>query len=614
MAFPDSFVEEVRRTADVVRVISEQVALKKMGNSWKGLCPFHNEKSPSFNVRAEPPIFHCFGCGVGGDVFKFVMLHERVGFPEAVESLARRFGLQVPERGGDLGPDRKEREEILALMEAAAQHFTRTLWTAPGTKAREYLLGRGFKKETLERIRAGAARDSWDDLLLAMKSRFPPQTLMNAGLVLERKEKDGHYDRFRGRAVFPILNEAGKVVAFGARALDGSEPKYLNSPETPVYSKSRTLYGLSWAKEAVRREGRVVLMEGYLDVARALEAGVETAVATCGTALTSFHGRLLRRFSEKIVVNFDQDDAGQNAARKSLDVLMEEGLRVHVVELPAGHDPDTFLKDKGGSAYAQRLDSAPEAMDWMIKRAATEHDTRTPHGKAAYLQSLLPLLLKIDSAVERAAWLPRIAERGGLDEAATRDELRRAARSGGRVGASGSFSTSGPTGGNAAGRGEGSGGPGNGGPGDNEGEGRPAPLRVAALLPAESLLLGLLLRGAEGIHEALGDISDGELNGLHSASVLRAARGLYLRNEAINSASLTAAVEEEARTLLTALAMVDGPLLGVSPLDCVKELRRQPLRARMAAIQREFKEAPPERQEALLVEKGELARQMAALG
>ena len=434
MAFPDSFVEEVRRTADVVRVISEHVALKKMGNSWKGLCPFHNEKSPSFNVRAEPPIFHCFGCGVGGDVFKFVMLHERVSFPEAVESLARRFGLQVPERGGDLGPDRKEREEILALMEAAAQHFTRTLWTAPGTKAREYLLGRGFKKETLERIRAGAAREAWDDLLQAMKGRFSPQTLLNAGLVLERKEKDGHYDRFRGRAVFPILNEAGKVVAFGARALDGSEPKYLNSPETPVYSKSRTLYGLSWAKEAVRREGRVVLMEGYLDVARALEAGVETAVATCGTALTSFHGRLLRRFSDKIVVNFDQDEAGQKAARKSLDVLMEEGLRVHVVELPAGHDPDTFLKDKGGSAYAQRLDSGARGhgLDDQARGRRARH-AHAPTARPRTWSRCCPLLLKIDSAVERAAWLPRIAERGGLDEAATREELRRAARSGGRV-------------------------------------------------------------------------------------------------------------------------------------------------------------------------------------
>ncbi|HEY7513362.1 MAG TPA: DNA primase, partial [Vicinamibacteria bacterium] len=426
MAFPDSFVEEVRRTADIVRVISDVVSLKKMGTSWKGLCPFHQEKTPSFNVRTEPAVFHCFGCGEGGDVFKFVMLHERVPFPEAIESLARRFGVPVPENRYEVGPDRKEREEMLALMEAAAEHFARQLWTAPGTKAREYLLGRGFKKETLERIRAGAARDSWDDLLGSLRGKFGPKALLAAGLVLERQGKEGHYDRFRNRAVFPILNESGKVVGFGARSLDGSEPKYLNSPETPIYQKSRTLYGLSWARDAIRREGRIVLMEGYLDVARALEAGIEEAVATCGTALTPGHGRLLHRFAEKVALNFDQDEAGQKAARKSFDVLLEEGLRVSVVELPEGHDPDSFVKAAGGDAYRARLNEAPDAVEWLIRRAARENDIRTPSGKAAYLNALLPVLVRIESAVERAAWVPRIVEAGGLDETATREELRRA--------------------------------------------------------------------------------------------------------------------------------------------------------------------------------------------
>src|SRR6185436_18563438 len=240
-----------------------------------------------------------------------------------------------------------------------AQHFAHNFWTAPGTRAREYLLGRGFKKETLERIRAGASPDSWDDLLGAMRKKFAPPLLLQAGLILERQDKSGHYDRFRNRAIFPILNEGGKVVAFGARALDGSEPKYLNSPETPVYQKGRTLYGLSWAKDAVRREGRIVLMEGYLDVARAIESGIEEAVATCGTALTPGHGRLLHRFAEKVALNFDQDDAGQKAARKSFDVLLEEGLRVSVVELPEGHDPDSFVKAAGGDAYRERLAEAP---------------------------------------------------------------------------------------------------------------------------------------------------------------------------------------------------------------------------------------------------------------
>jgi DNA primase len=331
MALPDSFVEEVRRTADIVRYISEHVALRKAGTSWKGLCPFHNEKTPSFNVRQEPPVFHCFGCGQGGDVFKFAMLHERVGFPEAIELVAKRFGLTVPENRWDGGADRREREELLGLLEAAAQHFTRHLWTAPGERAREYLLGRGFKQETLERIRAGAAREGWTDLLDAMKRRFPESALKTVGLVVQKEGTDRLYDRFRNRAVFPIFAEGGKVVAFGARSLDGSEPKYLNSPEGPVYQKSRVLYGLHWAREAMRRDGRAVLMEGYLDVARALEAGVDGAVATCGTALTPAHARLLRRFTDRVVVNFDQDAAGQRAARKGLDVLLEEGFKVQVV-------------------------------------------------------------------------------------------------------------------------------------------------------------------------------------------------------------------------------------------------------------------------------------------
>jgi len=228
MGFPDSFVEEVRRTADIVRYVSEHVSLRKMGTSWKGLCPFHQEKTPSFNVRQDPPLFHCFGCGEGGDVFKFVMLHERVPFPEAIEVVARRFGIPVPENRYEAGPDRKERDQLLALLEAAADHFARNFWGGPGTRARDYLVGRGFKKETLEKIRAGAAPDAWTDLGDALRKKFEPASLIKAGLVVEGQAGKRPYDRFRNRAIFPITNDAGKVVAFGARSLDGSEPKYLN--------------------------------------------------------------------------------------------------------------------------------------------------------------------------------------------------------------------------------------------------------------------------------------------------------------------------------------------------------------------------------------------------
>lgn len=586
MALPDSFVEEVRRTADIVRYISEHVALRKAGTSWKGLCPFHNEKTPSFNVRQEPAVFHCFGCGQGGDVFKFAMLHERVGFPEAIELVAKRFGLAVPENRWDGGADRREREELMGLLEAAAQHFTRHLWTAAGEKAREYLLGRGFKQETLERIRAGAAREGWTDLLDAMKRRFPEIALKTVGLVVQKEGTDRLYDRFRNRAVFPIFAEGGKVVAFGARSLDGSEPKYLNSPEGPVYQKSRVLYGLHWAKDAMRRDGRAVLMEGYLDVARALEHGVDGAVATCGTALTPAHARLLRRFTDRVVVNFDQDAAGQRAARKGLDVLLEEGFKVQVVELPEGHDPDSFLKQFGADAYRRRLDEAPGYMEWLIRRAAVEHDIRTPAGKSAYLNALLPSVARIDSAVERAAWMPAIVEAGGLDERAAQEELRRVL---------------------TAGR-------------DRMAMPEPAAVPATAaparvrLLPAERWLLALTVTNAEGIGDALRSLSDESLSRLGAGDVLGAARRLAASGAAVNAAALMEALpDEDARRIVTEVAVEATPGSGVSPADCVRELRRLELESRLTALRQRIAAAPDGGQDALLREKNEIARQIAGL-
>jgi DNA primase len=583
MAFPDSFVEEVRRVADIVRVISEHVALKKMGTSWKGLCPFHQEKSPSFNVRQEPAVFHCFGCGEGGDVFKFLMLRERMSFPESVEALARRFGVPVPEGRVEPGPDRKEREELLALMEAAAQHFTRSFWTAPGTKAREYLLGRGFRKETLEKIRAGAARDAWDDLIGALRGRFAPALLLKAGLVLERQGKEGHYDRFRNRAVFPILNESGKVVAFGARSLDGSEPKYLNSPETPFYSKSRILYGLSWARDAVVQGKRAVLMEGYLDVARALEQGVTEAVATCGTALTGQHARLLKRFAETVVLNFDQDEAGQKAARKSLELLLEEGVRVRIVELPEGHDPDTYLKAEGAFAYRQRLDQAPEAVEWLMRRAVTRHALTTPAGKAAFFADVLPALVRTGNAVERQAWLARVVERGGLDAGAAREELRRAIQ--GRPGKASAVEA-------AAAR-------------------TPGVAKAAALLPAERWLLALVAQSAAGVEDALKELEEQDLVGLRAAPLLRAAQAVARRDERVTLPAVLAELDEDARRMMSQIAVEGAPMEHLSAEECVRVLRRQPLEARMAEIQKSLAGASGEAEDALLAEKIRLRRQMA---
>jgi DNA primase len=586
MAFPDGFLDEVRHTADIVRVIGEHVSLRKVGSSWKGLCPFHQEKSPSFNVRSEPAVFHCFGCGEGGDIFKFVMLHDRVGFPEAVRSIATRFGIPLPREGsGPPDTGSAEREEILAAVEAAAQHYTQVFWSSAHTTAREYLLGRGFARKTLEQIRAGAARDAWGDVTDLLRRKHALPLLVRAGLSIERQDGKGAYDRFRNRAVFPITNDAGKVVGFGALSLDGSEPKYLNSPETPVYQKSRVLYGLSWAKEAVRRDGRLILMEGYLDVARALEAGVGGAVATCGTALTPGHARLLRRFTERVYVNFDQDDAGQRAAQKSIDVLLEEGLRIHVVRLPSGHDPDTYLKEFGAAAYGERLEEAPSYIQWLIERAALSHDVSTPEGKAGYLNVLLPVLARIDSAVERAAWLPAIVERGRLDGRAAQEELRRAIAS--RVVTAPARVT----------------------------ETTPAPSKARiALLPAERLLLVQLLAGNADAANALSTLVEADLEGLGSARILKAAQRLREEGRLPALATLDAVLDEGERRFVRELAVSATATASVqSALECVRALKEMALDRRLGEVQRRLERASSDdKLEALLQEKAELLREKRA--
>jgi DNA primase len=407
--------------------------------------------------------------------------------------------------------------------------------------------------------------------------------MLAAGLILERQDKSGHYDRFRNRAIFPILNESGKVVAFGARSLDGSEPKYLNSPETPVYQKSRVLYGLNWARDAIRDNGRAVLMEGYLDVARAIERGVGEAVASCGTAMTAGQARLLHRFGERIVLNFDQDEAGRKATLKSLEILTEEGLDVRVVDLPDGHDPDTFLREAGAEEYRKRLESAPVYMEWLIERAAAEHDVKTPQGKAAYLKALLPSLTRIESAVERAAWLPRVAAAGGLDGSAAEQELRRAVSLRGSAPAA-----------------------------------APAPVRPAAgrLLPAEKWLLALILREAEGVEGAVAELQDEDIAELRSASILGVAKSLQLKGQTATAASLAeAVVNEDDRRMLRELAMETTPVEHADPLACVFELRRATLGRKLEKVRASLRERQQKGEDwrELLLESNRLAKELEAL-
>jgi DNA primase len=510
------------------------------------------------------------------------MLHERVSFPEAVAQVARRFGVAIPlHREEDEGQSGRRRA-LLAALEAAASHFTRNLWAPVGRAARDYLVGRGFKKETLERIRAGAAASAWDDLLKNLSRRFPIPLLKDAGLVIERQNKRGYYDRFRNRVVFAILDESARVVGFGARSLDGREPKYMNTPETIVYQKARLLYGLSWAKQTFRREGRAVLMEGYLDVARAIEYGVTESVATCGTALSSHHARLLRRFTNRVIVNFDQDTAGQNATTRSVDTLIAEGLDVRVVELPAGHDPDSYLRAEGLDAYHFRLEAAKPYVEWLIELAARSNDVRTPSGKKAFLNAVLPTLARIESPVERAAWLPALAGHGRLDEDAMVEELRLAlaARSIDR-GVEGSRAARSPA--------------------------------RRDFLPVERLLLARMIKPGAGVDEALRQLSEEDLEGLRAAMILNAARRLLLGGQKPTLTALSEVVSDDDRRLLNSLAVEESPAGDQSPMECVLELRRRALSRRLNEIQRKIDQVPEGEVESLLRAKQDLMRRLSEL-
>jgi DNA primase len=427
--FPQSFIDDLRNQVDIVQVVEEYVSLKRVGNSYKGLCPFHSEKTPSFNVHREEGYFKCFGCGVGGNVFKFLELYEKVSFPEAVRLLARKAGLPLPEMtdsARDPAAD-AEREALLTVHELAAALYRETLAGAPGRRGRQMLEQRGLTTETIDRLKFGITPPGRDVLTTHLRQKgFPTSVLLASGLVQDR---DGQLvDRFRNRLMIPISREGGSIVAFGGRAMESDQqPKYLNSPETPIYVKSRTLYGLDVTKGDVRRLGYAVLVEGYFDFAQVLQGGTSPIVATCGTALTPSQVHLLRRFASKAVLSFDPDAAGQTAAVRSCELLVQEGFQVSVAVLPKGEDPDVFVRNHGGVAYQDRLRSARPYLDFLLDRAAAEHNLRDANSRLAFLNSMLAVAARIPSAAARDQFADRLAHRAGIGEEVVRDEIRKAA-------------------------------------------------------------------------------------------------------------------------------------------------------------------------------------------
>lgn len=413
-------IQQIRDRVDIVEVVSRYLPLKRSGANHQGLCPFHGEKTPSFNVNSPRQIFHCFGCGVGGNVFGFLMRIEGLSFPEAVRKLGEQVGIEIEEE--QLTPAeearRRELERLQRINEVAAEFYHQVLIEAPeGAPARSYLKRRGYDGEIARQFQLGYAPEGWEALKQHLEGRGLDLGLARTlGLLREGKQGRGDYDQFRGRLMFPILDGYGKVAAFGGRVLDDSLPKYINSSESPVYHKGRTLYGLYQAKEGMRAGGEVVVVEGYFDLLALAKAGLSNVVATCGTALTGDHARLLQRYSKRVVLLFDQDSAGRQATWRAMEALLPEKLSVAVAELEAGEDPDSFVASRGAEAFRQRLAAARPVMEVFMESVLAGAGSGA-EATARAADELLGRLKLIPDEIERQLYLKELAGRTGIDAA-----------------------------------------------------------------------------------------------------------------------------------------------------------------------------------------------------
>ncbi len=440
-AVADNFAQLVKSQVDIVKIIGDYVKLRKSGaQNYTGLCPFHKEKTGSFSVNAAHNYFYCFGCHEKGDVFTFVMKLDSLSFPEAVRAVAAKAGIPLPKRDFSSPEEAREagiRRHLIDIHEGATQYFEAQLKSPEAARAREYLTGRGVTPETIAKFRIGYAPDDFNDMRDRLGKHFPEEVLRASGLFSAKEQADGAlgqmYARFRKRIAFPISNEAGKTIAFTARALDDTDDKgrpvakYLNSPETPLYTKGSVLFNLDKAKADIRTHDFALLVEGQMDCISVFMAGVRNVLATSGTAFTEAQVRLLSRFTHKVIVNFDPDQAGLNAAEKSIALLTEEGFEVRIITLEGGLDPDRFLRENGVAAYMAALRGSKRHSDYLIDRARLQFPARTPEVQVKALNFLLPHIRRMPSTLGRDAFAADVAQKLGIDSALLRQELKQAA-------------------------------------------------------------------------------------------------------------------------------------------------------------------------------------------
>ncbi len=422
---PENILEDVLNRIDIVEVISGYIPLKRAGKNFKACCPFHHEKTPSFMVSPERQIYHCFGCGESGNAFKFLMRHERMEFPEAVETLAKKAGVVLPQAKGRDDKGASVITQLYKINELASLFYAANLDSSAGTIAKNYLFKRGIKEESIKLFGLGLASDKWEALINHLRQKNIGLSLIEkAGLALS-KQAGGFYDRFRNRIIFPVSDIKSRVIGFGARVLDDSLPKYINSPETPVYIKGRNLYGLNFSKDSIGESDSAVIVEGYLDFIVPYQEGLRNIVASLGTALTVEQARVLKRYTRNVVMVYDADNAGQLAVLRSLDIFVEEEMEVKVVSLPAGFDPDSFVRKQGIAAFRERIGNAKGLFDYKLAVMKSRYNPDEPAGKAKISGELLSTINKFKNAVLRSEYIKRLAQELDVREEALLQELKR---------------------------------------------------------------------------------------------------------------------------------------------------------------------------------------------
>jgi DNA primase len=569
MRYPQTFIDDLKRQADIVRVIQDYVQLKKKGANWMACCPFHKEKTPSFSVSPTKEIFFCFGCHKGGSVFNFVMEIERVAFPEAIRIVADKIGMPLPKMVEDsrFEARRQESDDVIQLNSWALDWWQQQLESSKEARvAREYLVQRELSEETQKTFRLGYAPDSWDALSTYLRQKgATQQQIERSGLVVKKEEGSNYYDRFRGRLMFPVLDVQGRPIAFGGRALKPDDnAKYINSPETIAYVKGRNLFGLNLTRDEIRRQGFAILVEGFLDLIVPFQAGVRNVVASLGTALTSEQAKLLSRFARKVVVNYDGDRAGVQAAKKSIEILLAEDIEVKVLVLPDNADPDEFIRKFGVTEYQRRRAQAQPHIQFVIENALRDRSLHRPADKAEAVEEVLPYIRAVNSRIQKREYFDMAMDSLGIDRenvntSTWRRELWQAVRDNRPTRSSGAHVVA----------------------------------KEKKVSAAEQRLLGLLLADANLRHQVLPMLKKGDYEDLATAPLFEALIALDREGTEIDFDALISKTEgDEFAASVVPMVMMNSSLHGSNEHyvaeECVSTFRRMKIEHRIEELKLEL--------------------------